>query len=80
VPNNASRWKVGFKIETPEFQGCLQLEEFRDRVAIVEEILDFKEVPRDRRVPLVTTKLRGKAVVWCQCGKGRPRSIVGRNH
>jgi hypothetical protein len=47
VPNNASRWEVGFKLDILEFQGCLQPEEFIDWVAVVEEVLDFKEVPDD---------------------------------
>jgi hypothetical protein len=39
----------------------MQPEEFLDLVAAIEEILEFKEVPDDKRVPLVATKFRGRA-------------------
>jgi hypothetical protein len=47
----------GFKLDIPEFQGDLQPKELMDQVAAVGEVLDFKEVPEDRRVSLVATKL-----------------------
>ena len=46
-----------FKLNILEFQGDLQLVEFMDRVAAIGEVLDFKEVPEDRWVSLVATKL-----------------------
>ena len=54
---HATRWVEGFKLNIPKFQGILQPEEFMDRVAEVGEVLDFKEVPEDRQVSLVATKL-----------------------
>ena len=48
VSYNSNRWESGFKLDIPEFKGCLQLEEFLDWVAAVEEILEFKEVPQDK--------------------------------
>ena len=50
VSYNSNRWKFGFKLDIPEFKGCLQSEEFLDWVATVEEILEFKAVPQDKRV------------------------------
>jgi hypothetical protein len=47
----------GFKLNIPEFQGGLQSEELMDRVTTVGEVLNFKEVPEDRWVSLVATKL-----------------------
>jgi hypothetical protein len=44
----------------------MQPEEFLDWVVVVEEILDFKGLPEDRRVYLVATKFRGKVVAWWQ--------------
>lgn len=41
-----------------KFQGCLQPGEFLDWVAAVDEILDFNEIPNNRRVTLVATKFR----------------------
>lgn len=59
VPNNSSRQEAEFKLDIVKLQGCLQPEEFLDWVA-VEEILDFMEVPYDRRVSFVDTKFRGE--------------------
>ena len=58
VSYNSNRWKFGFKLDIPEFKGCLQPEEFLDWVAAVEESLEFKEVSQDKRVSLVATKFR----------------------
>jgi hypothetical protein len=40
VSNNASRWDAGFKLDIPEFKGCLQPE-----VASVEGYLGFQGGP-----------------------------------
>ena len=61
VSYNLNKWESGFKLDIPEFKGCLQPKEFLDWVAAVEEILEFKEVPQDKRVSLVETKFRGRA-------------------
>ena len=55
------RWEAGMRTEIPEFLGSLRPEEFLDWLATVEEILDFKDVPENKRVPLVATRLRGRA-------------------
>ena len=47
------RWETGIL----EFHGSLQPEEFLDWLATVEEILDFKGVPENKWVPLITTRL-----------------------
>ncbi|KAF7137217.1 hypothetical protein RHSIM_Rhsim07G0165900 [Rhododendron simsii] len=60
------RWESGFKLDIPEFKGCSQPDEFLDWVAAVEEILEFKEVPLDKRVSLVATKFRVRAAAWWQ--------------
>ena len=66
VSFNSNRWESGFKLDILEFKGCLQPEEFLDWVAAVEEILEFKEVPQDKRVSLVVTKFRGRDAAWWQ--------------
>ena len=48
------------------FKGCLQPEEFLDWIVVVEEILEFKEVPQDKRDYLVATKFKGCATSWWQ--------------
>jgi hypothetical protein len=63
---HANRWESGFKLDIPEFSEGMQPEEFLDWVAAMEEILEFKEVPDDKRVPLVATKFRGRAAAWWQ--------------
>ena len=65
VPDSR-RWEAGIKIEIPEFQGSLQPDELIDWINNVEEILEFKEVPADKRVPLVVTRFRGRASAWYQ--------------
>ncbi|KAB5521600.1 hypothetical protein DKX38_025919 [Salix brachista] len=60
------RWESGMRTEIPEFQGNLSPEEFLDWLGIVEEILEFKNVPADARVALVATWLRGRAAAWWQ--------------
>ena len=52
------------RTEIPEFHGSLQPEEFLDWLATVEEILDFKGVPKNKWVPLIATRLRGRATTW----------------
>ena len=47
--------------EILEFHGSLKPEEFLDWLASVEEILDFKGVPENKRVPLIATRVRGRA-------------------
>ena len=55
------RWEAGMRTEIPEFHSSLRPEEFLDWLATVEEILDFKDVPENKQVPLVATRLRGRA-------------------
>jgi hypothetical protein len=43
----ANRWESGLKLDIPEFSGGMQLKEFLDWVAAVEEIIDFKGVLED---------------------------------
>ena len=61
---NYRRWESGLKIDIPEFHGGLLPEEFLDGIVTIEEILEFKEVPEERRVPLVATRFRGRADAW----------------
>ncbi|GJU47286.1 hypothetical protein Tco_1204552 [Tanacetum coccineum] len=62
----ANRWEQSFKVEIPTFDGSLKPEEFIDWLYQVDEILDFKRVPDDRRVPLVMIRLRSRAQAWWQ--------------
>ncbi|XP_022876690.1 uncharacterized protein K02A2.6-like [Olea europaea var. sylvestris] len=71
------RWESGFKVDIPEFHGGLSPEEFLDWVTAVEEVLEFKDVPADKCVPLVATRLRGRAAAWWQQTKVT-RSRLGK--
>ncbi|XP_056847412.1 uncharacterized protein LOC108830965 [Raphanus sativus] len=59
-----NRWKSSFKLEIPEFNGSTAPEELLDWFVTVEEILEFKEVPLDRCVPLVAIRFRDRAAAW----------------
>jgi hypothetical protein len=78
VQAQANRWESGFKLDIPEFNEGLQPEEFLDWIAAVEEVLDFKGVPEDRRVSLVATKFRGRAAAWWQQLK-QSRTRLGKS-
>ena len=50
-----------FKVEIPKFHGSLdQAEELLDWFVTVEEVMDFKRVPNNRRVSLVATCFYGR--------------------
>nr|GEW16124.1 reverse transcriptase domain-containing protein [Tanacetum cinerariifolium] len=51
---------------------------FIDWLAAVEEVYEFKEVPENKRVSLIATKLRGKASAWWQQMKPT-RERVGKS-
>ncbi|XP_048604599.1 uncharacterized protein LOC125582122 [Brassica napus] len=57
-------WEMGFKVELPEFHGGVRGEELLDWLFAVQEMLEFKRVPENRKVALVATKFRGKAASW----------------
>lgn len=58
-PDN--RWEAAFKVEIPEFHGGSRGDALLDWMVSVDEILDFKQVPEERRVPLVAMRFRGHA-------------------
>ncbi|GKB86297.1 putative reverse transcriptase domain-containing protein [Tanacetum coccineum] len=60
----SQRWEQGFKVEIPKFDGSLKPEEFIDWLSQVEEILDFKEVPKECRISLVTIRLHGQSAAF----------------
>nr|GEX65727.1 hypothetical protein [Tanacetum cinerariifolium] len=68
------------RVNIPEVNGnTLNLEGFIDWLVVVKEVFEFKEVPENKRVSLIATKLRGRASVWWQQLKltheriGKPR-------
>ncbi|CAL9217068.1 unnamed protein product, partial [Arabidopsis halleri] len=59
-----TRWEASFRLDIPEFHGGIRGDSLLDWIVSVEEILEFKNVPENRRVPLVATKFRGHAASW----------------
>ncbi|XP_057787517.1 uncharacterized protein LOC131004772 [Salvia miltiorrhiza] len=58
------RWEAGFRLDIPEFTGESGAEAFLDWLHEVEDLLEFKRVPEDRRVSLIVTRFRGRASAW----------------
>lgn len=44
------RWESGFKLDIPEFHGGVKGEKLLDWLVAVDEILEFKEVPEDKKL------------------------------
>ena len=63
--------------EVSEFQGSLYPEQFIDWLCTAKEVIEFKEVLEDMKVPLIATRLRGRAAVWWQQFK-LTRSQLGK--
>ena len=55
------RWESGFRFDLPEFSGSVKPEDFLDWLSATEELLEFKSVPVNKRVPLVATRFRSRA-------------------
>ncbi|KAL7610415.1 hypothetical protein Lser_V15G14297 [Lactuca serriola] len=61
------RWEAGMRIDIPEFDRVsLNSEGFINYLATVEEVFEFKEVPGNKRVSMIATRLHGRASAWCQ--------------
>jgi hypothetical protein len=58
-------------VEIPDFSGSLKPEEYLNWSNAVEEVFELKEVPLEKRVPLVTIRFRERAVAWWQNFKYR---------
>ncbi|XP_076917203.1 uncharacterized protein LOC143577178 [Bidens hawaiensis] len=67
-PGDGNRhWDAGIRTDIPEFDGTsLDPEGFIDWLVIVEEVFEFREVPENKRVSLIATRLRGRASAWWQ--------------
>ena len=61
-----TEWESGRRTEVLEFQASLQAEDFIDWLCTAEEVMEFKMVPEEMKVPLIATRLRGKTTAWWQ--------------
>nr|VDD29652.1 unnamed protein product [Brassica oleracea] len=59
-----SSWKICFKLEIPLFNGSTVAEDLLDWFVTVEEILEFKNIPRDQCVPLIAIRFCDRAAAW----------------
>ena len=50
----------------PKFHRSLQPKEFIDLLYIAEEVMEFKGVPEEMKVPLIAARLWGRAGAWWQ--------------
>ena len=62
----------------PEFQGRLLPKELIDWLCTAEEVMEFKGVPEEMKVPLIATRLQGRATTWWQQFK-MTRSRLGKS-
>ncbi|GJU18429.1 putative nucleotidyltransferase, ribonuclease H [Tanacetum coccineum] len=74
------RWEYRMRVNIPEFDGnTLNPEGFIDWLVTVQEVFEFKDVPENKKVSFIATKLRGRASAWWQQLKltrervGKPR-------
>nr|GEY28499.1 reverse transcriptase domain-containing protein [Tanacetum cinerariifolium] len=59
------RWESGMRVNILNFDGdTLNPEGFVNWLAMVKEVFEFKEVPENKKVSLIATKLRGRAFAW----------------
>jgi len=57
----------------------MQLDDFINWLTTVERIFDFKDVPENHKVKIVTIKLRKRAIIWWEHLK-RQRQQEGIDH
>ena len=63
--------------KVPKFQGSLQPGEFIDWLYTAKEVMEFKGIPKEMKVPLIATLLRGRATWWQQFKM--TRSLLGKS-
>ncbi|XP_013650417.1 uncharacterized protein LOC106354924 [Brassica napus] len=72
--NGNTRWTSGIKFDIPEFHGGSKPEELLDWfIVTVDEFIEFKDVPDNKRVPLITTRFGHAASWWNQLKLSRTR-------
>ena len=52
------------KIDLPQFNGQLKIEEFKDWLAEVKRFFDYTKIVEEKQAKLVAYKLKGSASVW----------------
>ncbi|GKV26633.1 hypothetical protein SLEP1_g35898 [Rubroshorea leprosula] len=57
---------LGIKIDIPDFEGRLQLDEFINWLHTIERVFKLKDILDNKRVKLVTIKLKKHASIWVE--------------
>ncbi|GJX84445.1 reverse transcriptase domain-containing protein [Tanacetum coccineum] len=74
-------WESRMRVNIAEFDGdTLNSEGFIDWLVAVEEVFEFKEVSKNKRVSLIATKLCGRASAWWQQLKLTRQSWKAKSH
>ena len=55
---------MDFKVEIPEFEGQLNLDDFVEWMNVVERVFEYKDIPDYKKVKLIALKLRRYASIW----------------
>ncbi|KAL4192639.1 hypothetical protein AMTRI_Chr06g195190 [Amborella trichopoda] len=55
---------IDLKVDIPDFEGKSQPDDFIDRLNIVERVIDYKDVPQNKKVEIIGIKLNKGALVW----------------
>ena len=53
-----------FRVDIPEFEGKLDLDEFLHWLQTVESVFDYKDILDEEKVKLIALKLRRYASTW----------------
>jgi len=51
-------------VEVPEFEGRLNPDDFLEWLQTVERIFDYKEIPEEKKLKLITFRFRTHASLW----------------
>ena len=70
--------EFGIKVEIPDFEGGVHLDEFIEWLHTVEHVFDFKDIPDERKVKLVAIKFKKHASIWWE-NLRRQREREGRS-
>ena len=59
------------KVDIPFFSVNLNIEDFIDWIAKIDKFFDYMQVPEEKRVKLVTCRLKGGASAWWERQQNR---------
>ena len=63
-PRHNQRHAPDFKVDIPDFEGRLDVDDFVEWLRIVESVFDNKQTPEHKKVKIVALKFRKYASIW----------------